>query len=475
MRTPALPFSYKWFVLALTMAGIFMGAVDVTAVILAIPEMMADLHANLVSIVWVLMSYTFMTTVLLLAIGRVADLYGRTRLYNIGFALFTVASALCGLSGGPGQLIASRVLQGAGGALLLVNAWPILTEAFPPSERGAAIGINSMVFGLGSIVGPVMGGLIIKWANWRWIFYINIPVGVAGTVAGYLYLKELSKPPSGEKLDGVGALCFSAALFALLLALTRGNQAGWTSPSILALLGFFVVGLLFFLHWERRVPFPALDLGLFKNRLYNSSVASSALQSLAMYSVQFLVIYYLQAVRGNTPISAAFRFMPMPVAYALTAPFSGRVSDRLGARIPATAGLLLQSAGVYVLSTTGVLSGYGHITIGLILTGIGAGAFFSPNTNSAMGAADRNRLGVAAGALSTLRNMGMVVSYAAAMAVAAMSIPRDLMLSLFVGNTVRLGPGLSAAFIEGMDAALRVSLVICLCAAGLSCVRGRER
>ena len=243
MRTPALPFSYKWFVLALTMAGIFMGAVDVTAVILAIPQMMADLHANLVSIVWVLMSYTFMTTVLLLAIGRVADLYGRARLYNIGFALFTVASALCGLSGGPGQLIASRVLQGAGGALMLVNSWPIVTEAFPPNERGAAIGINSMVFGLGSIVGPVMGGLILRWANWRWIFYINIPVGVVGTVAGYLYLKELSKPPSGEKLDGVGAFCFSAALFALLLALTRGNQAGWTSASILALLGFFVAGL----------------------------------------------------------------------------------------------------------------------------------------------------------------------------------------------------------------------------------------
>ena len=358
---------------------------------------------------------------------------------------------------------------------MMVNSWAIITETFPPNERGTAMGINSMIFGLGGIIGPVLGGLILAFASWRWIFYINIPVGVAGTVAGYLYLREQTKPPAGEKLDAIGSVCFSAALFALLLALTRGNQAGWTSPPILALLGSFAVGLCFFLYWERRIPFPALDLNLFKSRLYDFSVLSAAFQSLATYSVQFLVVFYLQAVKGDPPILAALLLLPMPLGYGLMAPLSGRLSDRIGARIPATAGLLLQAAGVYALSTTAVRSGYAHVAIGLALTGLGGGLFFPPNTSSAMGAADRRRLGVAAAALTTLRNTGMVVSYASALAVAAGSIPRALMLNLFIGTPVLLGAPLMAAFVEGMDAALRVSLVLCLCAAALSYVRGRER
>ncbi len=469
-----VPPHYKWVALGITTIGVLMVAIDTTVVALALPTVMADLHSNLVSMTWVLMIYIFVSTILLLGLGRVADIYGRVRLYNLGFVIFTAGSAFCGLATSDGQLVAARLVQGVGGAMLIVNSLAILTEAFPPGQRGTAMGFNSMTFGVGSIVGPVVGGLILAATSWRWIFLVNVPIGVVGTALAYLCLRDLSTPRDQERLDVVGTVAFSVGLLALLLALTRGIELGWASAPILALFGFSLAAFAFFAYWELHSPSPALDLSLFRNRLYDFSVLAAAFQSLAIFSVQFLVVFYLQAVRGYTPFSAALHLLPLPIVNAIVGPLSGRLSDRVGARLPASSGLLIQAAALYWLSTTTIASTYFHVAVGLGLMGLGGGLFWSPNTSAAMGAAPSSRLGVAAATLATLRNSGMVTSFAVALAVAAGSLPQDLVQQLFIGTSVHLGSPLMLAFVTGMEAAFRFSMAVCLIAAALSFVRGSE-
>jgi len=473
-RQDAADPGYKWVVLSITTIGVLMAAIDNTIVILALPAMMTELHSNLVAMIWVLMAYIFVSTVLLLALGRIADIYGRVRLYNFGFAIFTLGSCFCGLSQSGHMLIGARVFQGAGGALMLVNAWPIITEAFPPNQRGMAMGINSMTSGLGGVIGPVLGGLILSIASWRWIFFINIPIGIAGTYFGYIRLKKMPRPRAGEHLDWLGAITFSIGLFALLYALTQGIQLGWTSSTIIGLFAFFIVSIAFFVFWEHRAKCPALDLTLFQNRVYDFSVLAATFQSLAIYAVQFLIVFYLQAVRGYDPLTAALLLLPMPLGLAITGPFGGRLSDKIGARVPATVGLLIQAGGVYWLSTLTATSHYSIIAIGLILTGIGGGLFYSPNTSAAMSTSPRDRLGVASATLATLRNAGMVTSFAIALAVAASAMPRAIMLKVFIGTASHLGSKLMVTFVDGMNSALRVSVGLSVIAALMSLVRGRE-
>ena len=474
MTRGALSPNYRWVVLSIITIGVFMASVDTAVVVLALPDMMTDLHASLVSMTWVLMVYTFVGTVFLLALGRVGDMFGRIRLYNMGFVIFTLGSVLCGLAHAAWLLVASRVIQGGGGALMLVNAWAIITEVFPASERGLALGINSLIWGLGGVVGPVLGGLILAAGTWRWIFFINIPIGVGGSIAGYLILRERSRPATDEKLDVLGALSFSAALFGLLYALTQGIESGWTSPAMLSLFALFLVGIAFFIFWEKTVRHPALDLSLFDSLVFDFSILASMFQAIAAFSVQFLLVFYFQAVKGYSAIHSAFLLMPLPVAIAFSGPFSGKISDRIGSTIPATAGVLLQAAGIFILSTVALDAGYARIALGLALSGAGGGFFFSPNTSAAMGAAKKNRLGVASAALATLRNTGMVISYALALAIAAGSIPKEVMMQLFVGTSVTLGSPVTKGFVRGMHAAFHASVVMCLTAAAMSMV-GRQR
>jgi len=324
------------------------------------------------------------------------------------------------------------------------------------------------------VVGPVLGGLILAAGTWRWIFFINIPIGVGGSIAGYLILRERSRPATDEKLDVLGALSFSAALFGLLYALTQGIESGWTSPAMLSLFALFLVGIAFFIFWEKTVRHPALDLSLFDSLVFDFSILASMFQAIAAFSVQFLLVFYFQAVKGYSAIHSAFLLMPLPVAIAFSGPFSGKISDRIGSTIPATAGVLLQAAGIFILSTVGLDAGYARIALGLALSGAGGGFFFSPNTSAAMGAAKKNRLGVASAALATLRNTGMVISYALALAIAAGSIPKEVMMQLFVGTSVTLGSPVTKGFVRGMHAAFHASVVMCLIAAAMSMV-GRQR
>ncbi|MGO9309492.1 MAG: MFS transporter [Spirochaetia bacterium] len=466
---------YKWIALSVTTIGALMAAIDGTIVILALPDMMVKLHAGLVEMVWVIMAYILISTVCLLTFGRIADMFGRVRMYNLGFVIFTIGSALCGLSGSASQLIAFRLVQGAGAAFMMVNSPAIIAEVFPAHQRGRALGINGVTWAVGGIAGPLLGGLILSAANWRWIFYINVPIGILGTVWGYLALKEMSTRNRTEKFDLGGAAVFSLGLVALLFALTLGIQVSWTSLPILSLFIFFVVMLAVFFTRERRVANPVLDLSLFKNRVYNFSVVAAMLQSLAMFAVNFLIVFYFQGVRGYSPLTAALFLIPLSIMSAVTGPLSGMLADRIGARIPATAGLLLQAAAlVWFVTTLSPTTSYGTLAVGLVLVGLGTGLFWSPNTSAAMNGAPRHRLGIASATLATLRQTGMVTSFALALAVAAGSLPREAMMRLFVGTNVTLGSQAMQAFVVGIRNAFFVSIALCVVAAGFSLVRGKE-
>lgn len=465
---------YKWIVLSVTTIGALMAAIDSTIVILGLPDMMVKLHADLIEMIWVIMGYILVSTVFLLTFGRVADMFGRVRMYNLGFVIFTVGSALCGFSVNATELIIFRLIQGSGAAMMVVNSVALITEVFPANERGKALGINAITFSIGGVAGPILGGLILTLADWRWIFFINVPVGLFGAIWGYRVLREMSIRKKGERFDGVGALSFSLGLTALLIALTLGIQFNFTSTPIVVLFFIFLVGVAFFLWWERRASNPVLDLSLFNNRIYNFSVLSAMIQSLALFSVNFLIVFYLQGVLGFDPLKAALLLIPLPVMTSIIAPWGGNLADRVGARGPATAGLLIQAAAlVWFLRITPAMP-YWQIAIGLGLMGVGGGLFYPPNTSAAMNAAPKNRLGIASGTLATLRQAGMVTSFALALAVAASSLPRDAMMQLFVGNNVTLGSAPMLAFVTGMHSAFLVSTVLVIVAAGISFVRGKE-
>jgi len=465
---------YKWIVLSVTTIGALMAAIDSNIVILALPDMMVKLHADMVQMVWVIMSYILVSTVFLLTFGRVADMLGRVRMYNLGFVAFTVGSALCGFSQDATQLILSRLIQGAGGAMMVVNSTALLTEAFPANERGRALGINGITFAAGGVLGPVLGGFILAVADWRWIFFINVPIGILGALWSYRALHEISTRTRGERFDVVGAVSFSLGLLALLMALTQGIEMGWESAPILGLFGLFLAMLLLFLWWERRTPSPVLDFGLFRNRIYNFSVSAAMMQSLAMFAVNFLIVFYLQGVRGYDALRAALLLIPMPVVMSVMAPLSGTIADRVGARFPATAGLLIQAVALFWFSRLTPTTSYQSIALTLALMGVGGGMFFSPNTSAALNASPPRRLGVASAALVTLRQAGMVTSLALALAVAAGSLPRDIMMQLFVGTNVTMGSTVMQSFVIGMHSAFIVSLALSLAAAALSFVRGKE-
>jgi len=465
---------YKWIALSVTTIGALMAAIDSTIVILGLPQMMVDLHADLIEMIWVIMGYILVSTVFLLTFGRVADMFGRVRMYNLGFVVFTLGSALCGLSANAVQLILFRLVQGSGAAMMLVNSVAILTEVFPANERGRALGINAVTWSAGGVLGPVLGGVILDAGDWRWIFFINIPIGILGALWGFLALKEMSSRKGGEKFDPLGAAAFSLGLICILLALTLGIEYSWFSLPILLLFGGFVVFLAVFFWWERRAVNPVMDFSLFRNRIYNFSVLSAMMQALALFAVNFLIVFYLQVVRGFDPLKAALLLIPLPLVTSVMAPLSGWIADRIGARIPATAGLLVQGAALVWLTRLTPTTPYPQLAAALAVMGLGGGLFYPANTSAAMNASPRPRLGVASATLATLRQAGMVTSFALSLAVAAGSLPRDVMLKLFVGTNVSLGSQIMQSFVLGMHSAFAVSIVLCLIAAGISLVRGRE-
>ncbi|MFQ1021180.1 MFS transporter [Tardisphaera saccharovorans] len=466
-------YSRRWTVVSVTTLGTLMAAIDSTIVILGIPVIMQALHANLIEMAWVIMGYILMSTALVLTIGRVGDTFGRIRVYEAGFLIFALGSALSGLSTSGWEIVIFRFIQGIGGAMMVGNSWALISEAFPENERGKAFGINSIAWGIGGVVAPVLGGLIITYLGWRYIFYVNVPIGIFAVLWARIRLSGFVESKRRESFDVAGAALFTAFVALLLVAITMSIGVGWDALS-LTVLTLSLIALAAFFAAEKKVSSPIFKFSLFSNRVYLASTLASFLQSLAMFAIMFLVIFYLEAVKGYSVIESSILLIPMPLLSSLLAPFGGLLSDRIGARLPATIGILIQGIALFLLSELTVRSSYLFVALGLAVMGIGSGLFFSPNASAVMSSTPRGYYGVGSGMMTTLRNTGQVISIALALAVAAGSMPESAVFALFLGTSTNLSSSILSSFVGGMDNAFRLSIALALVAAVASAVRGKE-
>ncbi len=408
--TPVIDYSRKWLVLSAVAMGIFLATIDGSIVNVALPTLSTALGADFATVQWVVLSYLLTITTLLAVVGRLADMYGRKRLYNSGFVVFTVGSLLCGLSPSVGWLIGFRVLQGIGAALILALGLALVTEAFPPQERGRALGIAGSIVSIGIVTGPTLGGVIIENLSWHWIFFVNVPIGIVGT---YLVWRNIpaTRPPGGQAFDFGGAATLCLGLLGILLGLTTGQQEGFTSPQALALFVFGIFFLLALLYIQRRHPQPIIDPVLFRNRLFTVNLVTGLLVFVGLGS-GVLIPFYLETVLGYSVQQVGLLLAVVPIALGIVSPISGVLSDRVGSRPISVLGLAVTLLGYLALSTLSTETTAVGFMLRYVLVGVGVGLFQSPNNSAMMGTAPRERLGVASGLLAMTRNLGQTVGIA---------------------------------------------------------------
>ena len=406
-----------WLVLVVLTTGFFMIMLDTTIVNVAIPSMSTGLNTTLDQILWVVNAYVLVYAVLLITAGRLGDLYGQRNLFAIGLAIFTLASALCGLSQNPTELIAARVLQGVGGALLTPQTLAILTTIFPPERRGAAFGIWGGVAGLATLAGPTLGGAIITYIDWRWIFYINVPIGIAALIATFAIIPDL-RPGRHHGWDVVGILLATTGLFAIVFGLIEGQRYDWgrieSSPlTIPEVIGGGAVLLVAFILWERLQTEPLVRLSLFEDRNFAVANLIAASISFGMLSLFLPFTIYLQSVRGFSALTAGLIMAPMSLTSMFTAPFAGRLADRFGGKYILMAGITLFTLGAAgLVFVAGPDSTFINFLPATIVAGLGVGMTFAPMTTVAMRDISPRMAGSASAVLNTIRQLGGVVGSA---------------------------------------------------------------
>ncbi len=449
MVEPASP--RRWRTLAAVLAAGLMGPLDASIINANLPTIAGFFHAPMTLAGWVPMAYLLVLSSLLLGYGRLGDMWGYRRLFLGGIVLFVVSSALCGLSPSLGFLIAARALQAVGAGMFMAVIPAIITTTFPAEERGRALGLNGMSVAFGLALGPSLGGAITGWWGWRWIFYINVPIGIAG----FFWCRRLlpqDRPRPGEHFDALGAALAFGALFSFLLWVNRLPAWGLLSPAGLAA-GFLALACAaLFILWERRAPQPMLDLSLFKNRLFSCANLAALFNFMSQYTLVFLTPFYLRDYLGLAPERVGLLMTAFPAVVLLTAPWAGALSDRIGTRGLSVLGASLCAAalGWLALGGTGAGTPAGSgaagaaaplppVAAGLALFGLGTGIFQSPNNSAVMGSVPRERAGIASGVLAVIRNVGMVLGVACAGAVFA---SREACYGAFV-------PALRDAYLSG--------------------------
>ncbi|SIS83688.1 drug resistance transporter, EmrB/QacA subfamily [Alicyclobacillus vulcanalis] len=454
-RSPA----YKWIALSNTTLGVLMASINGTILIIALPVIFAGIRVNPLQsgqtslLLWVLMGFNVATTVLLVTFGRLSDMYGRVRLYNLGFLVFTLGSVLCSLTwshgrAGEWELIIFRMIQGIGGAFLFSNSAAILTDAFPNHQRGLALGLNQIAAVAGSVVGLVLGGILASTGHWRYVFLVNVPIGVLGTIWAYLMLKEIAKPERGAKLDIPGNVTLALGVLALMLALTYGimpyggHSMGWSSPMVLALFAGGIMMLVVFGVIERRMPDPLFHLGLFRIRPFTLGNVALFMGSLARGGLSFMLIIWLQGIYlplhgvsyANTPLIAGLYTLPQMIGFLAAGPISGYLSDKFGQRAFATGGLLVSAVGFVLLAALPIDFNRWAFWADIFVIGVGMGLFASPNNASIMSSVPARFRGVASGMRSTFNNAGQMMSmgifFSIVVAGLAANLPHALMSGL---------------------------------------------
>ncbi|HUE66941.1 MAG TPA: DHA2 family efflux MFS transporter permease subunit [Candidatus Acidoferrum sp.] len=406
-----------WLVLLVLTTGFFMILLDTTIVNVAIPAMSTGLNATLDQILWVINAYLLVYTVLLITAGRLGDLFGQRNLFATGLFIFTIASALCGLAQNSEQLIAARILQGTGGALLTPQTLAIITSIFPPERRGAAFGIWGGVAGLATLAGPTAGGAIITYIDWRWIFYINVPIGILALVATFLVVPDL-RPGRRHGWDVLGIILATAGLFAIVFGLIEGQKYSWGQVDSFGVTIPEVIGggaalIVLFLLWERFQKEPLLPLNLFANRNFAVANWIAAAISFGIISMFLPFTIYLQSARGFSALVAGLTMAPMSLTSMFIAPFAGRFADKVGGKYILTAGISLFTIGMASIAlVAGPDSTWINFLVPAIIAGAGMGMTFAPMTTVAMRNIEPRIAGSASAVLNTIRQLGAVVGSA---------------------------------------------------------------
>ncbi|MDQ3890631.1 MAG: MFS transporter [Actinomycetota bacterium] len=396
----------KWWTLAAVAFGLFMIMLDNTVVNVALPSIQRDLHIGLSELEWIVTGYALTFAALMLTGGKLADLLGRRLIFVVGLGIFTASSLVCGLAGTGDVLIAARIAQGIGAALMNPATLSIISATFPPNERGMAIGIWAGVSAMALAIGPLVGGLIVEHINWNWIFFINVPVGVAGIAASLLLIKESRDESEVQRLDLPGLLTSGIGLFALTYALIEANTYGWTSTRILASFAVAFAALALFVVLEQRGRVPMLDLSLFRSGTFAGANLVVLLVALAMFGVFFFLSLYMQNILAFSPVETGAAFLPMTILIILLAPLAGRTSDRIGSRWLMTAGMTLVAAQLLYFSQLGVDSNFWTLLPGLLVGGVGMSLTMTPSAAAAVRAVPVDKSGVGSAVLNAFRQMG---------------------------------------------------------------------
>lgn len=461
---------YPWLVVGTVCIGAFMGQLDASIAQLVLPTLETVFLAPLSSVEWVALAYLLSLAALLAPVGRLADIAGRKLLYTIGFLIFVAGSALCGAAPDLPALLGSRVLQAVGAAFLQANSVAIVTAAAGPGRRGKAIGIQGTAQAIGLSVGPALGGLLISAFGWRWVFFINVPAGILGILAGWFVLpRTLGLRQDRQPFDFPGAVLLAVALVAVMLVLSKGQSWGWLSRAILGLSVLSLVTVVCFIRREQHTGSPVVDLSLFRSRAFSLGNVTGLLSYGVTFGTFLLIPYELERLYGDTPLQAGALLTAVPVALGIVAPMSGAWSDRVGARPPTVSGMLLAALALAVLALT--VSGGDTLVLiaSLALLGVGLGLFTPSNNSSIMGSAPPTRLGVAGGVLNMMRSLGTSMGVAISGTVLAATLQ-------LLGASAQTTLGATTAqFALAMRVALFVLAGMALAACLLSLPRGDVR
>lgn len=452
------------------MIAVLMGAVDSTIVILALPTITVQLGATLSSSIWIIMIYLLVIAVGTTQLGRLGDILSRKMMFNTGIGLFTLGSALCGAAPTITTLIIFRGVQASGAAMIQSNSGAIVADNFPPNRRGRVFGYTSVGYNAGAMLGIVFGGLITTFIGWRYIFYINVPIGIFALLFAIQNIKVGKKVENRLDIPGTVMLALSLSLisYAAVDVTTNGIDA---FNELLIIIG--LIAIVTFVMVERIVANPLLPLKIFRIRILSFSIMASFFQSLGFLAVVFIIIMYLQGIRGLSPLYSSLLLLPGYVIGSILGPYFGKLTDRIGSRIPATMGLAIMGLAILVYLTLTITSSLYIVLVGSFLTGTGSSMFYPANNSAVMANSPRELYGLSSGFLRTMANIGMLGSFVIAISIASISVPRYVAFEVFAGVLNSLG-SVSASFMSGIHASLIVAIVILSIAAVLSLSRGGE-
>jgi MFS family permease len=462
--------SYKWVALSVVVISSLMGSINMSIVLISLPAIFNGIHINPLTsfqyLLWILMGYGLVTATLLLSFGRLSDMYGRVKMFRLGFLIFTLGSILLYLTPSTGdagaiEIIAFRVIQAVGSALFMANSAAILTDAFSPNERGKALGLNMVAFTTGQFIGLILGG-VLAYFDWRFVFLVSVPFGLLGTIWSYLKLEETSIPVPDTKIDIWGNLTFVVSITLLLLGVTYGlmpygnDPMGWSNPWVIASMVIGVMLLLLFLFIESRVESPMFRLDLFKIRMFSYANVASLLSALSRGGMMFMLILLLQGVwlplhgysYESTPFWAGVYMLPLTAGIAIMGPISGSLSDKYGPRWIATIGMVISAISFLILAVLPYNFSYWELGLTIFMMGIGGGMFGSPNTASIMNSVTPHERGVASGMMYTIVNTAFTASMAIFFTIVIVGItqqfPEAITASLTSIGVSQLAPSMSS-------------------------------